>query len=78
MTETPRDKWKRPRPSRVQLSLLERQPPNLMECGTSKEYIGEDATSMAESVQQALRLCALQLKTKLVRAQVHRPYSASP
>mmetsp|Transcript_21443 Transcript_21443/g.47025 ORF Transcript_21443/g.47025 Transcript_21443/m.47025 type:complete len:686 (-) Transcript_21443:69-2126(-) len=37
--------------------------------GTSKEYIGEDATTMAESVQQALRLCALQLKTKLVRAQ---------
>jgi len=37
--------------------------------GTGKEYIGDDATSMAEAVQQALRQCALQLKTKLARAQ---------
>jgi hypothetical protein len=37
--------------------------------GTGKEYIGDDATSMAEAVQQALRQCALQLKSKLARAQ---------
>lgn len=41
--------------------------------GTGKEYIGDDATSMAEAVQQALRQCALQLKTKLARAQVRTP-----
>lgn len=38
--------------------------------GTSKEYIGDDNTEIAEAVDKAIRACALQLKGKIVRAQV--------
>ena len=37
--------------------------------GTSKEYIGDDNTEIAEAVDRAIRACATQLKGKIVRAQ---------
>ena len=37
--------------------------------GTSKEYIGDDNTEIAEAVDRALRQCASQLKGKITRAQ---------
>uniref|UniRef100_A0A7S0X7J7 DNA topoisomerase VI subunit B transducer domain-containing protein n=1 Tax=Mantoniella antarctica TaxID=81844 RepID=A0A7S0X7J7_9CHLO len=37
--------------------------------GTSKEYIGDDNTEIAEAVDRALKACASQLKGKIVRAQ---------
>ena len=37
--------------------------------GTSKEYIGDDNTEIAEAVDRAIRGCATQLKGKIVRAQ---------
>ena len=38
--------------------------------GTSKEYIGDDNEGIAKAVDQAIRQCAIQLKGKIVRAQV--------
>ena len=44
--------------------------------GTSKEYIGDDNTEIAEAVDRAIRGCATQLKGKIVRAQAAKERKA--
>lgn len=44
--------------------------------GTSKEYIGDENSEIAEAVDKAIKQCALQLRGKIVRAQVARERKA--
>jgi DNA topoisomerase VI B subunit len=44
--------------------------------GTSKEYIGDENNEIAEAVDKAIKQCALQLRGKIVRAQVARDRKA--
>lgn len=44
--------------------------------GTSKEYIGDENSEIAEAVDKAIKQCALQLRSKIVRAQVARERKA--
>lgn len=44
--------------------------------GTSKEYIGDENTEIAEAVDKAIKQCASQLRGKIVRAQVARDRNA--
>jgi len=44
--------------------------------GTSKEYIGDENSEIAEAVDKAIKQCAVQLRGKIVRAQVARERKA--
>jgi len=44
--------------------------------GTSKEYIGDENTEIADAVDKAIKQCASQLRGKIVRAQVVRDRNA--
>ena len=44
--------------------------------GTSKEYIGDENSEIAEAVDKAIKQCALQLRGKIVRAQVAKDRKA--
>jgi len=44
--------------------------------GTSKEYIGDENNEIADAVDKAIKQCALQLRGKIVRAQVAKDRKA--